>query len=255
MSVKNKHQKSLSSATADGDKTSALENQNCTMIQGEFLMIWITNRDYLINLVWVGVTTYFSAAAVAFLCRGTSAGAPHHANESQIYIEVEGYELETMLTEHTRFGRFLHQTVEAFADDIQELVYVAQILRENQGLLVLLVGGVCSMMMALVAGLENVNVPKALALSTALYGITTLLVARSARRIVIQNNHHKPKLTKADVRKMMEAVPKEEFVLDNDLDNCDVATIEDMLSHREQKCSSTETEKKKEAWKFHVVKG
>jgi hypothetical protein len=220
-------------------------------------MAWIIPRDYLINVGWAEVATCcFSATAVAFLCRrGTfatpSATATHHEEDSShIYAEADEDELEAMRAEHTRFGRFLHETLEGFADDIQELVYVGQILRENQGLLILLVGGICSMMMALVAGLENLDVPKALCLSTALYGITTLLVARSARRIVIQNNHQgKPKLTRADVKKMMDAIPKEEYVPDADLDTCDVAIIKDMLTHREQKCCSytyNSIEKKKE---------
>jgi hypothetical protein len=193
---------------------------------------------------WAGVATCFSATAVAFVCRGTfaapSATATHHEEDaSHIYTEADEYELEAMRAEHTRFGRFLHESLEGFADDIQELVYVGQILTENQGLLILLLGGICSMMMALVAGLENVDVPKALFLSTALYGITTLLVARSARRIVIQNNHQgMPKLTKADVEKLMGGIPKEEYVPDADLDNCDVAIIKEMLTHREQKCCS-----------------
>ena len=218
------------------------------------MMTWIIPQV----IGWSGVhtvATYFSATGLAFLCPRTfttpsSTAATHHEEEaSHIYTEADEYDLDAMRAAHTRFGRFLHQTLEGFNEDVQEFMYVGQILRENQGLLILLVGGICSMMMALVAGLENVNVPKALCLSTALYGITTLLVARSARRIVIQSNHiGKPKLTNADIKKMMDAFPQEEYVPDDDLDTCDVATIKDMLSHREQKClnarnNSTETKK------------
>lgn len=181
------------------------------------------------NMSWIiGVASSLSVAAVAFLFRGgtTSAGG----GESQIYAEVDEFELEAMRLELTPVGRFLHMAVEFFADDIQELIYVGQILRENRGLLILLVGGVCSMMMALVAGLENVDILKALGLSTALYGITTVLVAKSARRIVLSSNQQgKVKLTMTDVRKMMDAVPKEEFC---DLDTCDESTIKKMLSNR-----------------------
>jgi hypothetical protein len=181
------------------------------------------------NMSWIiGVASSLSVAAVAFLFRGgtTSAGG----DESQIYAEVDEFELEAMRLELTPVGRFLHMAVEFFADDIQELIYVGQILRENRGLLILLVGGVCSMMMALVAGLENVDILKALGLSTALYGITTVLVAKSARRLVLSSTQQgKAKLTMTDVRKMMDAVPKEEFC---DLDTCDESLIKKMLSNR-----------------------
>jgi len=203
---------------------------------------------------WTAIATCCSATAVAaFLCRGTNttsaAIAAHHEEDaSQIFAETDAYQLDAMRAEHTRFGRFLHETLEGLAEEIQELIYVGQILRENQGLLILLVGGICSMMCALIAGLEHVDLVRALCLSTALYGITTLLVARSARRIVIQDSYQsKPKLTKAVVKRIMDDIPKEEYVPDEDLNTCDVATIEDMMSHRGQECSnahsSTDTKK------------
>ena len=186
---------------------------------------------------WIGVASSLSVAAVAFLFRGTTSAG---GDESQINVDVDEFELEAMRRELTPFGRFLHMAVEFFADDIQELIYVGQILRENRGLLILLVGGVMSMMMALVAGLENVDLPNALGLSTALYGITTVLVAKSARRIALSSNQQgKAKLTKADVRKMMDAVPEEEFC---DLDTCEESIIKKMLSNRgvvQIECKST----------------
>lgn len=193
----------------------------------------------MMNMSWIiGLASSFSAATVAFLFRGgtTSSGG----DESQIYVEVDEFELEAMRLELTPFGRFLHVALEIFADDIQELIYVGQILRENRGLLILLVGGVFSMMFALVAGLENVDLPKALCLSTALYGITTVLVAKSARRLVLSSTQQgKAKLTMTDVRKMMDAVPKEEFC---DLNTCDESLIKKMLSNRgvvQKECTST----------------
>ena len=217
-------------------------------------MFWIIlPRDYLIIMMgWAGFTTGFSITAVAFLLRDDD--TPTHQQEehsSHIYAEADEYELDAMRTEHTRFGRFMHETIEGVTDDIQELIYVSQLLRENKSLLILLVGGICSMMCALAAGLENVDLVRALCLSTALYVITTLLVARSARRIAIQNSREgKPKLTKADVKKMMDAIPKEAYVPDDDLETCTVTTIREMISHRGQKCShthSSEETKKKDA--------
>lgn len=200
-------------------------------------MTWML-QDYLINMGWAGVATCLSMTAVAFLRRDTSAAIPS-TQESQIYAEADGYELEAMRAEHTPFGRLVHETIEGLAEDIQELMYVYQLLRENQGLLILLVGGICSMMCALLAGLENVGLMCALCLSTALYGITTLLVARSARRMVIQNSHQgKPKLTRSDVKKMLDAIPSETYVPDDDLVNCDAEIIKEMISHRGQKCSN-----------------
>eukprot|EP00986_Skeletonema_menzelii_P005863 scaffold2201_cov143-Skeletonema_menzelii.AAC.1 len=210
------------------------------------LMIWIL-QDYLTNMGWAGVATCFSVTAVAFLGRYTN--TQEVVNASQIYAEADEYELDAMRAEQTQFERLVHETIEVLAEDIQELMYVYQLLRENQGLLILLVGGICSMMCALVSGLENVDLTCALCLSTALYGITTLLVARSARRMVIQNSHQgKPKLTKAEVRKMMNSIPKEAYVPNDDLDTCDVATIKEMISNRGQKWpnahSSAEIKKK-----------
>lgn len=206
-------------------------------------MFWILlPRDYLIYVGLSGVVT--SVTAVAFFRHYTPTPPQQEQNNaSQIYAEADEYELDAMRAEHTHFGRFLHETIEGLADDIQELIYVSQLLRENKSLLILLVGGICSMMCALVAGLENVDLMRALCLSTALYVITTLLVARSARRIAIQNSHQgKPQLTKADVKKMMDKIPKEEYVPDDDLESCDVATIREMISHRGQN-SSGETKK------------
>lgn len=189
-----------------------------------------------------GVVT--SVTAVAFLRHNTPTHQQQEEHSSQIYAEADEYELDAMRTEHTPFGRFLHETIEGLADDIQELIYVSQLLRENKSLLLLLCGGICSMMCALVAGLENVDLMRALCLSTALYVITTLLVAKSARRIAIQNSHQgKPQLTKADIKKMMDRIPKEEYVPDDELENCDIETISEMISHRGQN-SSGETTKK-----------
>eukprot|EP00581_Thalassiosira_minuscula_P017052 CAMPEP_0183719150 /NCGR_PEP_ID=MMETSP0737-20130205/12217_1 /TAXON_ID=385413 /ORGANISM="Thalassiosira miniscula, Strain CCMP1093" /LENGTH=313 /DNA_ID=CAMNT_0025948857 /DNA_START=122 /DNA_END=1060 /DNA_ORIENTATION=- len=155
---------------------------------------------------------------------------------SRIFAETEAHELDTMREEeHTAFGRLLHQAIELWGDDIEELLYVAQVLRENQGLLLLLAGGVSSMMMALIAGLEDVNLLKALLLSITCYGVTTLIVARSATRIVdyhISQAGGESKLSTEEVAKIIDAIPEECFVPDDELEDCDLICIENMLHRR-----------------------
>lgn len=160
---------------------------------------------------------------------------PEANRSSHIFMEADVDELESMRDEeHSTFGRMIHQVTETWSEDVEELVYVAQVLSENQGLLILLVGGVSSMMMALVAGLDNVDVLKALLLSLTCYGITTLLVARSARRIVNQHisQNGEPKLSSSEISKIIQAIPQENFVPNDQLDGCDLPCIESMLHYR-----------------------
>lgn len=205
-------------------------------------MSWITSQDYFINVGWFGVVACLSIATVSFLRSDTSGsrrsdGAYQEGTASQIYAEVDEHELEVMRAEYSCFGRFLHHALEELADDVQEFFLIAQILRENKGLLTLLLCGIISMMCALVAGLGSIDFVHALLLSTALYAVTTLLVARAARRIVLQNSEDvKPKLTKTDVQKLMNKIPNEEYIPDTDLGTTPRTTLNTMLSHRGQKC-------------------
>ena len=154
---------------------------------------------------------------------------------SNIYLEVDPRELGTMReTEYSLFGRFVHQAIEMWSDDIEELIYVAQVLRENNGLLLLLFGGVSSMMLALAAGLDDMSVLKAASLSIACYGITTLLVSRSARGISNQQmaQNGEPKLCSEEVDRIIKALPVEQFVPEDEIESCDLSQIKDMLCRR-----------------------
>jgi hypothetical protein len=134
-------------------------------------------------------------------------------------------------------GRTAQHIIETLKECVDDLNYVAQVLlRENQGLLLLLVGGVSTMALALVAGLDGVNGIKAVLISITCYGVTTILVARSARRIVNQQTtmmiSHKPILSSAQVTRIVEAIPEEKFVRNDDLGICDWNCLTDMLHHR-----------------------
>ena len=162
----------------------------------------------------------------------------NNISSSQIYTEATTEELNDMRNQdHSAFGRFVHQGIETWSEDIEELVYVARVLRDNQGLMILLIGGISSMVMAIVAGLDDVHVMRALLLSITCYGITTILVARSARRIVNQHiasqNGDRKKLSCADVNKIVQAIPEEKFVSNDELENCDISCIESMLRCRQ----------------------
>ena len=162
----------------------------------------------------------------------------NNTSTSQIYTEATTDELNDMRNQdHSAFGRFVHQGIETWSEDIEELVYVARVLRDNQGLMILLIGGISSMVMAIVAGLDDVHVMRALMLSITCYGITTILVARSARRIVNQHiasqNGDRKKLSCADVNKIVQAIPEEKFVSNDELESCDLSCIESMLRCRQ----------------------
>lgn len=156
-------------------------------------------------------------------------------NPSHIYTEADQQDIDMMRgEEHSMFGRMAHSLIEGWSQDIEELVYVAQVLRDTSGLLLLLLCGVSSMMMALVAGLDNMNVVRALILSITCYGVTTVLVARSARRIANQqvSQHGEPKLSSKEVTSIIDAIPEENFVPDDELENCDLQQIQHMLQCR-----------------------
>ena len=108
---------------------------------------------------------------------------------SYIFAKASIRELESMREEeYSLVGRIVHRGIETWTEDVEDLVYVAQVLSESQGLLMLLLGGMSSMVLALVAGLDDVNVIKALFFSVTWYGLTTVLVARSALRNGNQTN-------------------------------------------------------------------
>jgi len=162
-------------------------------------------------------------------------------SSSRFFYEALTYELGDMRDEeHSEFGRMVHRGIETWSECVEELLYLARVLRENQGLLILLIGGVSSMMMALVAGLDDVNVLKALFLSITCYGVTTLLVARSAQMIANQrvSQNGEPKLSSSDVSKIMKVIPEEDFVGNDELGNCGLHCIETMLHHRKTMVSS-----------------
>lgn len=174
-----------------------------------------------------------SATTSATASATSSATTPISEGEtSHIFFEadIQTYREE----EHSFFGRLFHQLLEVYVDDVDEILYVGFILRENQGLLLLLVGGIASMMMALVAGLDDVSVLRAFFLSLICYGVTTLLVARSARRVVERHNARstESKLSHNEVRKIMQSIPTESFVPDEELEHCEATRLSKMIYNR-----------------------
>ena len=232
----------------------ALNDEDMQMNAPRFITLVISIRViyiiYNLGGAWLGlISAILTSICVAPLfnfslaedtttraLQDTQTQAEDSNRSSQIYTEASTQELQDMRHEdHSSFGRFVHQAIENWSQDIEELIYIARVLRENNGLLILLIGGVSSMMMALVAGLDDVHVMRALLLSITCYGITTILVARSARRIVNQHiaQHEGQTLSTKDVRKILDAVPEESFVLDDDLEICDVQCLENMIYRRD----------------------
>ena len=152
---------------------------------------------------------------------------------SHIFVDAELDELQLFREEeHSLFSRLLQQVIEIC--NLEELVYVACILRENKGLLVLLIGGVASMMMTLLAGVENTNVVRAFLLSVSCYMMTTILVARSARTMISQSNPQakKDKLTCANLMEIMQSIAAESFVPDEEIEYCDPGLLAKMIQNR-----------------------
>ena len=147
-------------------------------------------------------------------------------------------------------SQLIAQATNICIDDFDEFFLVANVLKENLGLLLLLGGGIASMMMALIAGLDNMDVLKAFYLSTCCYGITTLLVAKSARRVAGVQHYNSLdgglSLTYQELMKIMDTVPKEAFVSEAKVQNCDLSSIDTMVNNRSTK-SSTHSRKKIDA--------
>ena len=154
---------------------------------------------------------------------------------SHIFTEATIQELEIMQDEeYSPVARIIHLGIETWTDDVENLIYVAQILSENRGLQVLFLVGVSLMVLAIVAGLNDVNVVKALYFSVTCYGTMTVVVARSAMRNVdrLILRDVKPKLSSAEVTKIIEAIHEESFIRNDELGCCDLRCLRRMLSSR-----------------------
>jgi hypothetical protein len=197
---------------------------------------------YLVTLA-AGVGVGIISAALTTLCisplftifNDLGTGVVSESVASHIFAESQIDELQMFREEeHSLFGRLFHQTLELC--NMDEMVYVACILREHQGLLILLIGGIASMMMALIAGLEDVSMLKAFFLSVACYGLTTIIVARSARNIVHSNISlgMEVKLSCTELKQIMESIPQENFLPEEEMENCDPALLVEMLFNRSE---------------------
>ncbi|KAL7502894.1 hypothetical protein ACHAWX_000549 [Stephanocyclus meneghinianus] len=197
---------------------------------------------YLVTLA-AGAGVGIISAALTVLCisplftifNDLGAEVVSESVASHIFAESQIDELQMFREEeHSLFGRLFHHTLELC--NMDEVVYIACILREHQGLLVLLIGGIASMMMALIAGLEDVSMLKAFFLSVSCYGLTTIIVARSARNIVHSNISlgMEVKLSGTELKKIMESIPQENFVPEKEMENCDPALLVEMLFNRSE---------------------
>lgn len=167
---------------------------------------------------------------------GTGATIIPDETPSYLFTETDSEELHLFREEEYSFcGRILHQTIEIC--NLEELLFVACILKENRGLLILLLGGIASMMMALLAGLEDVNMLRAFLLSISCYGITTVLVARSARAVLDGNSAQskEEKLSCVQLKHIMESIPTETFVSEDEMHSCGSKLLVAMLQNRSEK--------------------
>jgi len=76
---------------------------------------------------------------------------------------------------------------------------------------------------------------KALLFSVTCYGITTVLVARSAQRYANRISNlcdWTPRLSSAEVAQIIEAIHEETFVRNDELKNCDLPCLRKMLNSR-----------------------
>ncbi len=186
------------------------------------------NKYYLNMSAPRFVTKILTAICVApifdFSTRRNHAPIPPTLLFTEAFFFQEGLTISHH-DEHSTFRRMVKRSTETLKECVDDLNYVAKVLlRENQGLLVLLIGGISTMALALVAGLDGVSGFKAVVLSITCYGVTTVLVARSARRIVNQQTamllSQKPKLSSAAVTRIVEAIPEENFVRNKYNDTC-----------------------------------
>ena len=189
--------------------------------------------------LWRGsVSTVLTAICLAPLFRQAMQSMPTTFDESirssHILAEASSQELENMRNEeyeYTVVGRMIHRGIENWSQDIEDLVYVAQVLGENQILLLLLVVGISSMMFALVVGFDDVNVIMALFLSVACYILTTVFVARSALGSIPLSDKRQS-LSSAEVTRIIEAIHEENFVRNDELMKCDLPCLRMMFNCR-----------------------
>ena len=175
--------------------------------------------------LWRGcVSTVLTAICIAPLFGRAMQSMPAASDESE---EIENMRYE----EYTVVGRMIHIGIENWSQDVEDLMYVAQVLSENQGLLLLLVVGIFSMMFALVIGFEDVNVIMALFLSVACYSLTTVFVARSALRSIPLSDKRQS-LSSAEVTRIIEAIHEENFVRNDELMRCDLPCLKMMFNCR-----------------------
>ena len=187
--------------------------------------------------LWRGsVSTVLTAICLAPLFRQAmpSIAFDESDRSSHILAEASSQELENMRNEeyeYTVVGRMIHRGIENWSQDVEDLVYVAQVLGENQILLLLLVVGISSMMFALVVGFDDVNVIMALFLSVACYILTTVFVARSALRSIPLSDKRQS-LSSAEVTRIIEAIHEENFVRNDELMKCDLPCLRMMFNCR-----------------------
>lgn len=226
------------------------ENANARMDAPRLGALYVCFRAIYLVFTTGGLTLGLTSAILTAICVtplfNSSTGVagqvsqevmPEQDQSSHIFTEAQEHDLIMMREEeHTVFGRIIHQGIEIWSENIELFVHAVQVLRENQGLIILLVGGVFPMAMALVAGFDDVNAPKALIVSVTCYGVTTLLVARSTRRIITQRMLQKgvSRLSSAEVTKIIDAIPEEKFVPDDELESCDLLCIESMIRCRQK---------------------
>ena len=166
--------------------------------------------------------------------QGVDSGTTSTREISHIFEESNSDELQQFRDEeHSHLCRLFHQTIELF--NLDELAYVACILKESRGLVVILICGISSMMTALLAGFESLDIFRALLTSISCYGLTTVLVARSARTIIFDNNNaelNKERLSFKQVKEIMALVPQEIFMHEGETGNCNSERLAMMLQNR-----------------------
>lgn len=185
--------------------------------------------------LWRGcVSTVLTAICLAPLFGRAMPTTSDESDRSShiIFAEASSQELRNMrYEEYTFIGRMIHIGIENWSQDVEDLVYVASVLGENQGLLLLLIVGISSMMFALVVGSDDVNLIMALFLSVACYILTTVFVARSALRSIPLSDKRQL-LSSAEVTRIIEAIYEENFVRNDELMKCDLPCLRIMFNCR-----------------------
>jgi hypothetical protein len=216
-----------------------LDAPRCVAITASVLAVYFVTLNAGIGIGIISATlTTLCISPLFTVFHDVGTGALHDNAPSRIFDEVQMGELQIFREEeHTLFGRLFRQTLELC--NMEELVYIACVLRENRGLFFLLLGGVASMMMALLAGLEDVNILNAFFLSVSCYGLTTVIVARSARTVVNNNNPQEAKLSHTELRLIMNSIAAESFLPEEEITDCDAPILIEMLNNRSDLSTDT----------------